>query len=308
MNIEHMKAVIGTNSWGSRLYGRLLRGSAVSEETLRETVGTAVKADLLMFDTAQDYGLGKGQKLIGALCPAETMISAKYTPGRRYQSGQVRRSLEKDLRDFGRDSVEVYWLHLPNCIKKNLTEMAALYCEGKIRHIGVSNFDLNECKAAQRILSRFGIPLYGVQNHYSLLARDWEQNGLTAWCRENGVSFWAWAVLEEGMLVSPKRDESRSVMKMIFRKKRERLVPLYRKMKEIGAKHHLTIPQVATAFVASKGFVPICGCRKPYQVTQLQAAAGTQLSAAEIAELEQAADAVQIKILGADMFRFAVKK
>ena len=308
MNNEKLKAVIGTNSWGSRLYGKLLRGNAVSEETLRETVNTAIREDLLMFDTAQDYGLGKGQKLIGTLCPAETMISAKYTPGKTYQSGQVRRSLEKDLRDFGRDSVEVYWLHLPNCIEQNLSEMAALYQEGKIRHIGVSNFDLAECREAQRILSRFGIPLYGVQNHYSLLARDWEQNGLTAWCSENGVSFWAWAVLEEGMLVPPKRDEKRSVMKMIFRKKRYRLVPLYRKMKEIGAKHHLSIPQVATAFVAAKGFVPICGCRKPYQVRQLKTAAGTMLSAEEISALEQAADAVQIRILGADMFRFAVKK
>ena len=42
--------------------------------------------------------------------------------------------------------------------------------------------------------------LCGVQNHYSIISREWEKNGLLSWCKENDISFWAWAVLEEGML------------------------------------------------------------------------------------------------------------
>ena len=136
------RAIVGTNSWGSKTYGKVLRGSSVSKETLRQTVEEAMSRRLVIFDTAQDYGLGEGQRLIGELCPKDAMISSKYTPGTKYTAGQVRRSFEKDLKDFGRDYVDIYWLHLPNCIEQNLAEMTALYKEGKVRNIGISNFTL----------------------------------------------------------------------------------------------------------------------------------------------------------------------
>ena len=121
------------------------------------------------------------------------------------------------------------------------------------------------------------------------------------------MQFWAWAVLEEGMLVPPKAHEKQSVMKLIFRNKRKKLAPLYRKMQEIGKAHGLTVPQVAMAFCSSKGIIPICGCRRPYQIQELAQAVSVTLSADEIRQLEQIADSLDIRILGEDMFRFAVK-
>ncbi|MEE3471175.1 MAG: aldo/keto reductase [Butyrivibrio hungatei] len=79
-------------------------------------------------------------------------------------------------------------------------------------------------------------------------------------------------------------------------------------MNKIGKKHGLKIPQVAVAFCMAKGIVPICGCRKPYQVDDLFAAANTKLTDEEVKLLENEADKLNVKILGADMFRFAVKK
>ena len=81
----------------------------------------------------------------------------------------------KDLDDFKRDYVDIYWLHLPTDIEKHLLEIIELYKEKKIRYIGVSNFNLEECKKAKNILEKNGIPLLGVQNHYSILCRDWEK-------------------------------------------------------------------------------------------------------------------------------------
>ena len=185
--------------------------------------------------------------------------------------------------------------------------MIELYHEGKIRNIGVSNFTLEECRTAKAILDRAGIPLYGVQDHYSILVREWEKNGLVKWCRENGVQFWAWAVLEEGMLVPPDGHEKPSVMKLLFRSKRKKLAPLYRKMQQIGHAHGLTAAQVAMAFCSSKGLVPICGCRKPYQAQALAEAVSVTLTESEIAQLEQTADRLSVRVLGADMFRFAVR-
>ena len=70
----------------------MVRGSVVDEDTLRMAISKAVELGLTVFDTAQDYGLGKGQKMIGALCLAEIHISAKYTPmSGKYVSGQVRK-------------------------------------------------------------------------------------------------------------------------------------------------------------------------------------------------------------------------
>ena len=307
--MDKVKAVVGTNAWGSALYEKALRGSAVDEETLRETIREAVKHDLVMFDTAQDYGFGKGQKIIGELCPAEIMISAKYTPmSGKYVRGQVRKSLEKDLTDFKREYVDVYWLHLPNAIEENLKEIAQLYREGKIKNIGISNFNLTECRKAKDVLDAENIPLYGVQNHYSLISREWETKGVASWCKENDIAFWAWAVLEEGILVPPKKEEKKSLMKLIFAGKRRKLAPLYRELQEIGGSHRITAAQVAMAYVANKGIIPICGCRKPYQIKQLYEAVQTVLDDSEMKRLETVAEQINVRVLSADMFRFAVKR
>ena len=308
MDILKPKAVVGTNSWGSAAYGKVLRGESVDRATIRQCYEKAKETGLVIFDLAQDYGLGKAQKMIGEFGTADIYISSKFTPGSSYRPGQVRRSLEKDLRDFKRDHIDIYWLHLPSDIEKNLGEIIDLFREGKIRNIGVSNFNLKECMEAKSILDDAGIPLYGVQNHYSLVNRKWEKDGLVRWCHENNILFWAWAVLEEGMLTDPRVGTKMSAMKLIFHRKKKKLLPLYRLMNKVGKHHNISIPQVAMAFCSSKGIIPICGCRKSYQVEQLNEAVNILLTKEEIKLLEDEADRIGVKILGADMFRFAVRK
>jgi len=308
MDILKPAAVIGANSWGSALYGKVLRGSSVSTETIKKAMDVAKEKKLLIFDLAQDYGLGKAQKMIGEFGTQDIYISSKFTPPTSYKQGQVRKSLEKDLAEFKRNYVDIYWLHLPNSIEENLNEMIELYKEGKIHHIGISNFNLEECKKSKDILDKANISLYGVQNHYSIISRDWEKKGVVNWCKENNILFWAWAVLEEGILVDPKEKSSTSIMKLIFSRKKRRLHSLFEVMEKVSKNHNITIPQVAMAFCVTKGIVPICGCRKPYQVEQLFEASTIRLTDDEVKELETIADKLNITILGADMFRFAIKK
>ena len=306
MDILKPDAVIGTNSWGSAAYGKLLRGEGVDIDTIRASYERGKEKGLLIFDLAQDYGFGMAQKMIGDFGTEDIIISAKFTPTGAYKTGQVRKAFEKDLQDFKRDYVDIYWLHLPSNIDKNLAEIIDLYLEGKIKHIGISNFTLEECVTAKSILDKAEIPLYGVQNHYSLINREWEKNGLVSWCQRNGISFWAWAVLEEGMLTDPKIKTKMSLMKLVFNRKKRKLHSLYQLMEKVGESHGITIPQVAMAFCKSKGIVPVCGCRKPYQVDQLFEAINVTLSDREIKLLENEADKLNVRILGADMFRFAV--
>ena len=308
MNEVNPKAVIGTNSWGDALYEKALRGSAVDKETIKAAMKMANEMDICVVDSARDYGLGQAPKLIGECCPKEMIISSKFTPFKKYKKGSIRDSVIQDLRDFGRETIEIYWLHMPNDITENLTEIIDLQKEGLIQNIGVSNFNIDECKLANNILKEAGIQLYAVQNHYSIIEREWEKTGLVDWCRENDVGFWAWAVLEEGILIGPKKkNEKSSIIKMLYNNRRKKLEPLFEVMEEIGNYYNITIAQVAIAFVANKGIVPICGCRKPYQIKELKEAVNIRLKDTEMKILQDTADATNIKILGSDIFRFAVK-
>lgn len=307
MDILNPTAVIGTNAWGGSLYGKAIRGSYVEDDIILDAMRVAKEEDIPLYDLARDYGLGKAQKMIGEFGTEDIFLSAKYTPFTHYKPGCVRKSLEKDLKDFKREYVDIYWLHLPTDVEEHLKEIIELYKEGKIRHIGVSNFTLEECKLSKRILDAAGIPLYGVQNHYSIICRDWEKNGLMAWCKENGILFWAWAVLEEGMLVDP-RIKKKSPMKLTYRRKLKKLRKLYKIMIKVAERHEIKVPQVAISFCATKGVIPMCGCRKPYQVTDLAEAVKVRLTPGEMKRLEEAADEANVNIMGADIFRAFVRK
>ena len=303
----NIKAVIGTNAWGGSLYGKAVRGSYVEDDVIKEAMQAGKETGLITYDLARDYGFGKAQKMIGEFGTEDIIISAKYTPFTHYKKGCVRKSLEKSLDDFKRDYVDIYWLHLPTDIKEHLEEIIELYKEGKIRYIGVSNFTLEECKRSKEILDEAGIPLYGVQNHYSIICREWEDNGLLKWCKDNDIAFWAWAVLEEGLLVDP-RIKKKSPMKFTFKRKVKKLKRLYKIMIRVAERHDIKVPQVAMAFCSSKGIVPMCGCRKPEQVKDLAEAIDIKLTSGEIKRLEEAADEANVKIMGADIFRAFVLK
>lgn len=77
----------------------------VDNDTLKVAMQLAAESNLLFVDSARDYGFGKGPKLIGMCCSDEIKISSKYTPFTKYKSGQVRESVDKDLKDFGRTSI-----------------------------------------------------------------------------------------------------------------------------------------------------------------------------------------------------------
>lgn len=302
------KAVIGTNSWGSKAYGRMFRGNYVEDDVIKEAMKEAEVQGLEVYDLARDYGFGKAQKMIGEFGCENIVLSAKYTPFTRYKKNCVRRSLEKDLADFKRSYIDIYWLHLPIDIEEHLAEIIELYNEGKIRYIGISNFDLEECRHSKEILDKAGIHLFGVQNHYSIISREWENNGLLSWCKENDIQFWAWAVLEEGLLTDPRIKTGFAPMKFIMARQKRKMRELYKVMIAVGNKHGLSVPQVAEAFCATKGIVPLCGCRKPKQVKELAAAADVILTKGEIKALENAADRSKAKVMGPDIFRFYVPK
>ena len=98
------------------------------------------------------------------------------------------------------------------------------------------------------------------------------------------------------MLTDPGIKKQASITKLMMNGKKEKLTLLYERMEEVAKSHNITIPQVAISFCSTKGVVPICGCRKPYQVEQLYGAVNIVLSDREVKLLEEESDMANVKI------------
>ena len=80
MDILNPSAVVGTNSWGGKLYSKAIRGNYVSDGIIKAAMKEAKEQDIPLYDLARDYGFGKAQKMIGEFGTKDILISAKFTP------------------------------------------------------------------------------------------------------------------------------------------------------------------------------------------------------------------------------------
>ena len=205
-------------------------------------------------------------------------------------SGYAGRKLER----FATDYIDIYWIHNPADVEKWTPYLIPLVKSGKVKRIGVSNHNLAQIKRAEEILSKEGVHISAVQNHYSLLYRSSEKAGILDYCKENGIDFWAYMVLEQGALSgkydtthplpvgSQRGDTYNPLLPQI-----EKLVAV---MRTVGDKYGITPAQVALAWAIAKGTTPIIGVTKPSQVQDALQATKVSLTADEIQSLENVAE------------------
>ena len=146
-----------------------------------------------------------------------------------------------------------------------------------------------------------GLKVSAVQNHFSLLHRSSERAGILDYCKENGITFYAYMVLEQGAL-SGKYDTAHpfpegSDRARCYGSVLPRLEKLIGKMRQIGGKYDASPAQVATAWAIAKGTLPIIGVTKVEQVEAAAKAAEIILSKEEVSELEALGDAANISTL-----------
>lgn len=203
-----------------------------------------------------------------------------------------RSSLER----LGTDYIDIYWIHNPADVERWTPFLAPLVKSGKVRRVGVSNHNLSQIKRAQEILAQGGVTLSAVQNHYSLLYRSSERAGILDYCREQGMDFFAYMVLEQGAL-SGKYDTAHPLPQGSQRAETyNSLLPQLEKLTaavaQMGEKYSASVSQIAIAWAIAKGAIPLIGVTKPRHVTEAAAAAGITLTVDEVVQLEQlAADA-----------------
>ena len=296
--------MIGTWAWGTGGNGgKMIFGKSYDREQLYRTFETAVQKGLTFWDTAEVYGMGTAEKLLGLFIKdRDVTLSTKHFPKRNYTSGENRRALEGSLQRLGRSSVDLYWLHAPRNIAENMRELAQLQREGLIGCIGLSNGSAAQIRQAQQVLQENGSTLTAIQNHYSLLAMAREADVLT-YCQENGLLFFGYMILEQGAL-SGHYDAEHPFPRLSMRglsfgkEKFRRIRPLIDYIRQLAQQYGIDSAQIATIWAVAKGVIPIVGLTKPSHAVSLPMALTQTLSPQELSELERLAQASGVACQG----------
>nr|WP_316787655.1 aldo/keto reductase [Thermoleptolyngbya oregonensis] len=293
---------IGTWAWGDKLYWGY--GGDYDEAALRDAFKAAVEAGVNFFDTAEIYGFGESERLIGRFAKElqqPVVLATKYFPlPWRIWGSAVADALTASLKRLQVPTVDLYQVHWPfDFLMGQPTLMNALADEvqqGRIKSVGVSNYSAEQMQRAYDLLAQRGVPLAVNQVQYSLLARQIERNGVMDAARRLGVTILAYSPLAQGLLTGKYTPETntppqgaRRLDPRFSREGLEKLAPKVGLLKEIGQKYDRTPAQVALNWLIAQGnVVPIPGAKNASQAAQNAGALGWMLSDEEQGAIAQA--------------------
>jgi aryl-alcohol dehydrogenase-like predicted oxidoreductase len=179
----------GTNKWS---YGE-------NDRQAHQVFQASLDAGIRFFDTAEMYGMGKSERVLGE-CLRQTeqrpVIATKFVP---LPTRRLDKALDASLSRLGLQALDLYFIHFPiGNIESLMDQMAdAVQC-GKIRAVGVSNFSASQMRQAADRLARYNIPLAANEVRYNLFHRQAEINGVLAACRELNIALVAYRPLAGG--------------------------------------------------------------------------------------------------------------
>ncbi|MBQ8485468.1 MAG: aldo/keto reductase [Bacteroidaceae bacterium] len=302
------KIALGTWAWGSGAFGGdMVFGSKTDVESLKPVFDTAMKAGLCLWDTATVYGMGESERILGTLAKGverkNVQISTKFTPQiAEMYDNNVEKMADASIERMGCDYIDVYWIHNPMDVERWTPGLIPLLKSGKVKRVGVSNHNIAEIRRANEILGEAGFKVSAVQNHFSLLYRSSEKGGVLDYCKENGIEFWAYMVLEQGALSGKYNKENPLPAESDRGKKYNPVLPqleaLTNEMTAIGQKYGASCSQIGIAWAIAKGALPIIGATKERHVIEAAEAAKIKLVAEEVTRLEQLAEATGIDTRG----------
>jgi aryl-alcohol dehydrogenase-like predicted oxidoreductase len=265
----------------------------------------ALELGVNWIDTAAQYGLGHSEEVVARALEGVEPRPYVFTKGGRpegpnrtsYQTlkrDSLRRECEGSLERLGVDALDLYQIHWPipdDEVEEGWSTLAALKEEGLVRHIGVSNFSVEQLERAERIA-----PVETLQPPYSLLDRAVEEDVLP-WCQEHDVGVIVYSPMGSGLLTGKMtRERIESLPADDWRTKSDRFrepdlsrnLELVERVKRVAWRHGVEPGAVAVAWTLRHSAVDgaIAGFRRPDQVDPILAAAELELSDEDVAELE----------------------
>lgn len=302
-NAKMPKIALGAWAWGND--GTF--GGKLTSDELKPIFDAGMNAGLNLWDTAFVYGMGTSEKVLGEFLRTvprgSYIISDKFTPqcANPNADNAVVEMFNTSVGLLGIEHIDFYWIHNPVGAPKWITELIPLAKSGKIGKIGLSNHSLAEIKEAAAILEKEGLKISAIQNHYSILNRSSEYSGILDYCKENGIIFFSYMVLEQGAL-SGKYDTAHPLPEDSDRGKTynpilPQIEEIVSVMRKIADSHSVNTAQIPIAWAIAKGTLPIIGVTKAEQVEDAAKAAALELTADEIKELESAADKMKLNVI-----------
>lgn len=282
----------------------------IPQSQMNGIIKAALDGGINWFDTAELYGRGRSENgLANGLKAAgvesgDVIIGTKWSPMLR-TAGNIPKSINARIRYLDGYAIDLYMVHQPYSFSSpedEMNAMADLVEAGKIRSVGVSNFDADRMERAHAVLEKRGIPLAVNQVQYSLLHRNIETDGVLEVAKDLGVTIVAWSPIAQGIL-SGKFHRDQAVLlstpfgrRMMLRRNLERTRPLIGILEDIAAKYNATPAQVALNWVINaqgETVVAIPGVSKVDQAVQCAGAMDFTLSDEDMDRLDVASSEVK---------------
>ncbi len=287
---------IGTWAWGDRLVWGY--GNGYADEEIRQAFKECATAGIRFFDTAEVYGQGKSETILGDLCSSEGggfIIATKMMPFPwRILKGSLKFALNNSLRRLQVKKVDLYQMHWPLPpvkVETWMDRMAEMVAEGLIKEVGVSNYSLEQTIASHEALKKRGLRLASNQLEYHLLERRIEFNGLMEYCDQEGIKIIAYSPMAMGVLTgkyTPDNPPHGTRAAQYNRTYLEKIQPLLKAMIRIGNDTDgRSAGQVALNWCIQKGTLPIPGVKNATQAVQNLGAIGWQLKQDDVALLDE---------------------
>jgi aryl-alcohol dehydrogenase-like predicted oxidoreductase len=268
-------------------------------------IHAALDAGMNWIDTAAIYGLGHSEEVVGEALQDVSSKPYVFTKCERrwdregkifgsLKAESIRKECEDSLRRLKVDVIDLYQLHWPQPeqdIEEGWSEMARLKEQGKVRWIGVSNFNVEQMKRAMKIA-----PITSLQPPYSLLARDSEKE-ILPFARENKIGVIVYSPMRAGLLTGKMTKERALNLAQDDWRRRDpdfqepklsRNLELVEVLRKIGNRHGRTPGEIALAWTLNNPAVTgaIVGLRRADQVQGIVGALSFRLTLEEISEIE----------------------
>jgi aryl-alcohol dehydrogenase-like predicted oxidoreductase len=298
---------IGIGAWAIGGAGYAFGWGDQDDDESIAAIRTALDVGLNWIDTAAVYGLGRSEEVVAKALQGVTNKPYVFTKCERTwdENGQIVKSLKRDsirrecensLKRLNVDVIDLYQIHWPEPeedIEEGWTALAELKREGKVRHIGVSNFNAQQMARAQKIA-----PVTSLQPPYSLIRRAIEAE-ILPYALENNIGVIVYSPMASGLLsgkMTAERaanfpsDDWRSRSPEFQEPKLSANLKLATKLSEIAARHGRTAGEAAIAWTLHHPAVTaaIVGIRAPGQVNGVAGALTFRLTEPEVSEIESA--------------------
>ena len=268
----------------------------------------ALELGVNWIDTAAAYGFGRSEQIVGSALQGVsdrpyvfTKCSLLEGPGRTVVHDLTRDSILREatnsLERLGIDAIDLYQIHWPNPavdIEQGWAALVELKAQGLVRHIGVSNFDVEQLRAIQQIA-----PVETLQPQFSLIERDVEAE-ILPFAEREGIGVIVYSPMGSGMLTGAMtRERIAALPDDDWRKQGARFtepqlsanLDLVDRLNTVAARHQTNAGSVAVAWTLGNPAVDgaIVGFRRPHQVDAIVAAANLELTERDLAEITGAA-------------------